>query len=710
VQIRRGPATVTGDLKAKATAAKGCGKALSPGGSGSQETCPPATAESLVVFAEQDEQSWEKRIPGHHCVFGYFSFRDRCMGPVTFFGGPVRLILLSLCLLTASATEIVPLEEVTITATRTPLPVRDTGTASYVLAGEELAAMHGRDLVDLLAQLPMLECTRTGSAGATANLRLRGSGDNHVLLLVDGVEQNDPSSPGRSVDLSHLDTGEIERIEVVLGPQSALYGADSIGGVVQVLTGHTATRRIEAGLSAGNHAQQQARLLLAERFGAVGLALSLGHQAASGESSASAWQGNSEADGYSREHGRLSLDWASPFGFRLEAALHGSRGESDLDNFGGPFGDDPNYTSDVTDLQGRLGISQIWFGGVSRISMWTKQLEREYHNAQDPMHPAESLEGYYDGDTRHVDLRHELKLGAHQLLAGLELERESAHSYSISESSWGPWEEVFAQKETETRSWLLQDHLRLGQLFVTAGLRGDHHDSFGKAHTGRLTLAWQPAENTVFRGSLGSGFKAPSLYQLHSVYGDSQLDPERSLGWDIGIDVLEDQLSFGLGAFDNRIRDMIDFNSMSWTYHNVAEARIRGLEISLERRDTKSVSWGLSAQLQEARDPSSGERLLRRASESAHGWVGLPVAGFSFRTDARWRGPREDLDFSSYPTSRIELGGVLLLDLRASRQLAAGLEGWLAVENLADRRWEDIWGYGAPGRWWRMGLDWSPLK
>ncbi len=622
----------------------------------------------------------------------------------------MRLILLSLCLLSASASEIVPLEDVTITATRTPLPVRDTGTASYVLAAEDLALMHGRDLVDLLAQLPMLECTRTGSAGATANLRLRGSGDNHVLLLIDGVEQNDPSSPGRSVDLSHLDTGEIERIEVVLGPQSALYGADSIGGVVQVLTGHTASRRIEAGLATGNHGQQQARLLLAERLGAVGLSLSLGHQGAKGESSASSWQGNPEEDGYSREHGRLSLDWASSFGFRLEAALHGSRGETDLDNFGGPFGDDPNYTSEVTDLQARLGISQAWQGGVSRLSMWTKQLQREYHNAEDPMHPAESLEGRYEGETRHVDLRHELKLGAHQLLAGLELERESANSQSLSASSWGPWEEVFALKEAETRSWFLQDHFKLGQLFLTAGLRGDKHDAFGKAHTGRLTMAWQPAENTVFRGSIGSGFKAPSLYQLHSVYGDSELDPERSLGWDLGVDLAEGTLRFSLGAFDNRIRDMIDFNSMSWTYHNVAEARIRGLEFTLERRDTKRISWGLSAQLQDARDPSSAKRLLRRASESAHGWAGMSLAGVNLRADARWRGPREDLDFSAFPSERIELGGVLLLDLRASRQLFGGLDAWLAVENLADRRWEDIWGYGAPGRWWRLGLDWSPLK
>lgn len=606
------------------------------------------------------------------------------------------------------AEEPVKLEEVVVTATRIPLPPGDNGSATLALDREQIRDSHARDLVELLASLPSVECTRNGSAGATASLRLRGSGDNHVLLLVDGVEQNDPSSPGRSVDLSLISLNDIERVEVVLGPQSALYGADSIGGVVQLLTRRPGDVSLRAGMAAGSHGQQEATLGLSGRLGALGVNLGLSHLQADGESAAAERRGNHETDGFSRRGASLGLDWRMDGGWRLDAALRLSDGKTELDNFGGAAGDDPNHDSEFEDRQLSVGGGKVWGAGLSRVRAWERRLERQYRNDQDSRHPDEAQFSNYDGRVRHVEVVHEAELpGSHRLLAGIEWEQEQAESASTSLSAFGLWEETFDAQVAATSSVFLQDHWSSGRLRITTGIRLDRHEDFDARGSGRLALAWQATDGGVLRGSIGSGTKTPSLYQRFSAYGTPDLAAERSIGWDLGVDLRRDGWSASLGGFDNRILDMIDFNSTTWLYHNINEARIRGIEFSLDVTPDRGPGWGLQAQLQEARDPLSGERLLRRTEQTLGAHLQDDVAGIRLRLDGRYTGPREDLDFSSNPAPRIELGAVFLLDLGLSRQLWRGVEAWAKVDNLLDRSHEDVWGYGAPGRWWRLGLRWE---
>jgi vitamin B12 transporter len=533
--------------------------------------------------------------------------------------------------------------------------------------------------------------------------------------MMDGIELNDPITPSRAYDFSYLTTDNIERIEVVRGPQSTLYGSDAAGGVINIIT-----RRGEGPFKAaiaGEAGTYQTYSTRAEAGGsAQGFHYSLGasHVSSDGISAAKekgyTLEGeryrNPERDAYRNSSVSGRLGWAPSSTFDCELLLRYLDSRSDLDNHGGQGGDDPNARQDVKQLfsrvQGRLSLGNgLW---EQKIGASLSNQDRDYENDPDADHPTESETASYDARITKFDWQHNLYLHrTNTLTLGLEYEVEKGRSDYYSEAFGFPFQSTLEEKKVTTRSAYLQDQVRLKDFFFcTAGIRLDDHSRFGTEVTWRLAPALLiPATHTKFKGSYGTGFKAPTLYQLYSQYGDRDLNPEESEGWDVGVEqaLWGEILSLGATYFHNHFKDLIDFDAGLNRFVNFALVRTKGVELFLLLKPIPDLNIQATYTRTDAEDRKTGLTLIRRPRHK----YGLE-ANYRFlkkgnlNLSYRYVGKRFDNDYNAFPPTRVALSNYALINLAASYDLSSHLHIFGRVENLLDEDYEEISGYGTPGR------------
>jgi vitamin B12 transporter len=247
-------------------------------------------------------------------------------------------------------------------------------------------------------------------------------------------------------------------------------------------------------------------------------------------------------------------------------------------------------------------------------------------------------------------------------------------------------------------------------LYLDLGGRVDDHARFGTYETYRIAPAILLNSTTKLRGSLGSGFKAPSLVQLYSSYGNAALRPEETVGWDLGIDkqVLKDRLAVSVGYFHNSFDNLISFDPQTFVLNNIKSATTSGCEVSADLTFTQQLSLRTAYTYTDSQDDDTGEALLRRPKNK-----GSLTLSYSptprLRTMLQWRGfsSRFDNDFSSYPARRTTLGGYGLVNVTVSYQLTERVELLSRIDNLFDKEYEDVYGFGTFGAAAYAGLKLS---
>lgn len=609
--------------------------------------------------------------------------------------------------------------EVVVTATRLQTPEKKVGSSVTVVSGDDLVRTGRTFVLDALESVLGLTTIRNGGPGATASVSVRGANSEHTLFLLDGVELNDPINPSRSYDLSHLPLSQVERIEILRGPQGLLYGSDALGGVVNIITRAGRGRpRLSLSSSADTLSSLTANVALAGSGGKTDYAFSLFHERTAGISAASSsYAGNTEKDGYRN----LSLDarfgYAPAPGSNLTFTVRASRARTELDNFGGPGGDDPNNVQDYGSL-----LLRGQYRGLSASGRWERTVSlswlgarRDNDNPVDPAHPDESDRGLYRSGLAELDWQNNFFLRpTHTLTSGLEVEGETGRSDYASESAYGPYESDFPTARAGSVGLYLLDHWEVrDRFFVTAGVRADRHSRAGTAVTFRVAPAFViSATGTRLKTTFGSGFKSPSLYQLYAPatsfgpVGDPLLRPERALGWDAGI---EQTLAAGravvdLTWFESSFRDLVDFDFAAG-YVNIGRARTRGLEISAEARPGAGSRFAASYTRLSARDLGAGTELLRRPRDKFSGEAGVRIFGrLDLAANVLWVGRRLDRNFSIYPYPTATLPGYVLLGAVLSTDLGRGVEVFARLDNILDARYQTVWGYGSPGLTLRTGF------
>ena len=602
--------------------------------------------------------------------------------------------------------------EIVVTATRLETPEREVASAVTVLSQKELAASNRTTVLEVLQDVLGLSLQQNGPPGGAASVFIRGANPEHTLVLLDGMEMNDPVSTTGLYDLAHLRLDDVERIEIIRGPQSTLYGSEAMGGVIHIITrsGQGRPRLRLSGL-AGRYGTASAGASFAGQQGRLRFSLSSSFLSTAGFSTAGAsYPGNSENDGWRSYSLQGRFGWAVGEKTELELAAGRLVSRLDLDNFGGGYGDDPNSKQDYTAFHARgslrtLLVRNRW---EQRLSLSLVKHDRTYDNPTDASHPTDSEQGSFAGQRLELDWQNNLFLSpAHTLTAGLELKRETGESEYVSRSAWGEMFSPFPRKSSGLAGFYVQDQVRLaGLLFATAGFRIDRHSACETALTWRLAPAViLPATSTKIRTTVGTGFKAPSLYQLFAPgtvwgpIGNSALRPERSLGWDIGLEqpLFQGKLLASAGYFHNSFRDLIQFDYLQG-YTNVGRAETKGVEIELRAGPWPWLDFEASYARLEAKDLDTQTALLRRPGDKFAGRLRLRAGTRILITlTVNILGARDDLEYSNWVTRRVRLEPFTLLGASASWTIRKEVEVFLRLDNILNQAYELIRGYGTAG-------------
>lgn len=583
-------------------------------------------------------------------------------------------------------------DETTITVTATGMRgnVADTGQSVTVIDQAEIDSVQGADVSRVLRRAPGVAITRNGPPGSFTGVRVRGASADQLLVQVDGVRVADVAAPGGGFDFGNLPAGEIEKIDLLRGSNSTIWGSKALGGVLLVTT------RGERGLSASaEYGGDESTYLTAgggigsDRFFLGGNA---GWQKTDGFSAAAT---GTEPDGFEQWTAGAQARAYLSDAFELFAQGRYAKGKLDIDGFPPPlyaFADTPER-QDTRQYSGAAGAVLTTPTLNLRAAFSFADTERESFDPAFGTAPTYTT----DGHSQRIDLRGEWRpVGPFVLHFGGERE-------------WTRFETLFDAPE-KTAIWgaYAQAGIEFGGIAAHAGVRHDRHADFGGETSFGADASYRIGGDWRVRASYGEGFKAPTLFQLLSDFGNAALRPERSRSMDLGVAWRDRSRPTwgGVTLFRRDSRDLIDFVSCFGvtggictgrpfgTYDNVDRARAEGFEVELGLSPVAALRTQFAYSYVEATDRNAGTDLARRPRHALSGsldWdtpLGATVGG-----DVRLVGDSFD-DAGNF--TRID--GHALFDLRASVPLGDKLELYGRVENLFDANYVEVAGYGTRGR------------
>jgi vitamin B12 transporter len=620
----------------------------------------------------------------------------------------------------AAQVDVFSLDGLVVTAA--PNAREEEATASHVsvLDGEQLRALGFRSLADALRDVAGLHVVRGGSFGATTSVFLRGGESDYTLVLVDGVQVN---QAGGGFDFAGLTTDNVERVEIVRGPASALYGSDAVAGVIHVITrvgrgAPTASLSYEG----GTFGRQDWAADFQAGTDRAGYSVSASRRTSDGILDFNNGSVNTTVSGLARIQPDDRTD--------VQVALRISDREYQFPTDGSGAVVDENAFTFEDGVTTRLSVMRTLSDVVSvEALIGLNQTNGGTDDAPDSL--ADTL-GFYafsslnDFKRATGEVRANVDLGGGLLTAGYEYEQERQRSFTESLSSFGPFN---ARSESERRNHAGYLHATgaFSTLAFNAGSRLEDNQRFGRFLTWQLGAAWAalPSVGTLVRASIGTAIKEPTFFENFATgfaVGNPDLDPERAFSWEFGVEqpLLANRLRLSVTFFDQSYEDLIQFTFAppdpgDPNFFNIAAATSRGLELDGEF-DLGPVSAGgtwtwLDTEVTDSGFDSGegaafvkGEALLRRPGSAFAFRVGTSSARVDIRADLSIVGERSDRDFSTFPATPIALAGYTLLAIGGEWRVTESREGrpgfavQLRAENLLAEDYQEVFGFGAPGR------------
>jgi vitamin B12 transporter len=588
------------------------------------------------------------------------------------------------------------LPETVVTATRMTTPSRTVGSAITVISREDLERRQIRFVSDALRRVPGVSVNRSGGFGSFTGLRLRGAEANQTLVLIDGVEANDPAL-GSRYDFGELLVSDIERIEILRGPQSALYGSDAVGGVVNIITRRgKGGLAIRASVEGGAFETVQSKASISGGGKRYDLTLSGAYFSTGGISAASEERGNTENDSF--RNGTVGATASIRPLDNLDISLTGrwQKGKLDTDGFGTAAVDDSSFTRSVERF-GRADVKLTLFDGKWAHKIAGELFENDLENEGGAFGASSS-----NGLRRKFQYQTDLTLEApkflestHALTFGVDSEREEVLTKN-----------AFSTVDRALDTVSIYGNYQIGlwdRLFLSGGGRFDSNDIFEDAATFRTTAALQfPETGTKLHGSVGSGVKNPTVFELFgftsTFSGNPNLKPEESLGFDVGVEqtLLDGRITGDVTFFYNRIDDLI-LGFGNTAVNQDGSSHIKGIEFSGKAKIVSGLSLDASYTWMIAED-ANDKLLVRRprhmASLNLH-YEFLEKQRARIDIGLRYNGDQRDIDFSTFDP--VTLDDHVLLDIAAAYRASDTVEFFLRGENLLDQEYEEVFSFGTPG-------------
>jgi vitamin B12 transporter len=585
----------------------------------------------------------------------------------------------------ASAGDADPLAAVVVTATRVPAPLQEVLAPVIVIDRETIERSAATDVADLLRFHAGLDVARNGGPGQPTSVFIRGAESNHTLVLIDGVRIN-PGTIGLPA-LQNVSPDMVERIEVVKGPRSALWGSDAIGGVINVVTRRGSRDGWVAEAGYGDYDTRKASVNGGFDLGARA-ALDFG--LAWLDSAGFPTRTDDDTDrGYENLNANVQL--RADVG-PAEVSLQHWRaaGTSEYsDFFLTPV--DQDFETATTSAAVRLPVAA---SGTARVSVARMEDRIDQSQSVDFLHTGrDSVDAQVDWQASEA---HALGVGAMYFT-----EDASSESYGTG----------FDERTHALSAWV-QDRIVAGPHLAMLALGYTDHQTAGSAVTWNLEYGYTfNAGRTRAFGLTGAGFRAPDATDRYGFGGNPALEPERSRNYELGVrHALDSRNTLAASAFQNDIEDLIefvvtDFETFEGINRNVAEARIRGLEASWQYAG-EAWQGRVEAIWQEPRNLADDSVLLRRAEESVTAAVTRAFGPVQLGLDVLWAGDRKDFG----PAGPLTLESYVLANLTAQWQATRSLAFVVRVENLLDEDYELVSTYNTPDRGLYFTVRYAPAR
>ncbi|MDP4173751.1 MAG: TonB-dependent receptor [Bacteroidota bacterium] len=607
-------------------------------------------------------------------------------------------------------------EDVVVTATRLSTPEKEVASSVTILGEKEILNSSKNSLIDLLRNVPGLSVSRQGGPGTNANVYMRGANTNHTLVLLDGVVMNDPSSVTNAFDFTNLQTDNIQRIEVLRGPQSTLYGSDAIAGVISIFTKKgDGSLKVNLLTEAGSFNTFRENGTLNGSSSIFDYSVSYSRLDSKGFSSANEKYGNTEKDGTYNNSllSRLGINFTK--NLNLDINYNFIKSKADLDQ-NSKNGDDPNFTSKTEESVFKAALNAKFFNGLWQPTVGFSSLRHINHTVDD----ADQLHNYssvadFDGLRYKLEWLNNLYVNGNNTLSfGIDNSVEKASTYYYSDQ-FGPYASYFpnagsAEPKAITTGIFLQEQFAYsGRYFGSMGIRYDKHNKFGSEFTYRLAPAYFITEtDTKLKATYGTGFKSPSLYYLFDPsYGNPNLKAERSKGWDAGIEqyLFNNRLILGATYFDNKFTNLIGMDSNFRTI-NIDSAETKGVELSLKTTPLDGLITSFSYTYTSSKNttsnkPSSGTELLRRPANQLNLDIDYSIHDLDLNLEVANTGKRYDNEYDPVTFTlkgRVKLDSYTLVNLSASYQVTKYLKIFGRIDNLLNEDYEEVLFYGTPKR------------
>lgn len=573
-------------------------------------------------------------------------------------------------------------DEIIVKGARIETPASNFGSSIFILNSEDIRLRGIRSAIDAISSSPGVTTKKNGSFGGVGSVRIRGASSSQTLVLVDGVPVNDASSPGGGYNFEYLDTSNIERIEVLRGSQSTLWGSDAIGGVVNIFTKSAKDNSVNILSETGSFGLRKinSEFGLVSNFGKF--LFLVDDTSLDGISKADRKDGNIEKDGF--ETNSYSFKGNTEVNnIEIKGLLSYIKSDVEYDSFGFVTGvQDGDERSITEEFTGNLTIKFNLFGEKleNTFSFNQSDISRDYFTDNNLTFGA-------DGDR---------KLYRYQGNTGFGKYNKIAFGFEKEESS------VSLDKLSIDSLFLLYQFQPIKDLVVSAGIRNDDNKGFSSKTTRKIAAAYKISENISIKSSWGEGFKVPTIFQTTffccgANSANTNIRPEVSTSYDLGFDFsLKDKFSFSFIYFKQDVNNQINFSFSLGGYENIDFVESDGFEISSNSKVSETVNLFINYSYIDSID-GNGLRLINIPKDSGELVLTYaPSSKLSGSTALKYNGS----EISTYGN----LNSWSRVDINLFYKLNNFSEVYFRVENLFDEDYQQVFGYGTPDRSGLVGI------
>lgn len=604
------------------------------------------------------------------------------------------------------------LDEAVVTASRFEQKQSQTGKVISVINKDQLEKSNGKTVAQLLNDQAGISVAGAYMAtGSVQTVFMRGASSGRTLILIDGIPVNDPSMINNEFDLNLVSINDVERIEICKGAQSTLYGSDAIAGVINIITVKKEINKafnIKATTAFGNKNTFRGNLQLYGKAGKLTYTTRYAKLKTGGFSSAYDSTGNKDfdKDGYNGDVFNAALQYQLIPSLQLRTFVQYSRYKADID--AAVFSDEKDYTIRNSNLSSGMGI-QFKKGIVNITGNYQHgELKRKYLNdSLDKPGFTTYEDNKYSGRTQYAELYGNIAAAKWlTILVGGDHRRAHMHQRYYSESSYGPYDPPAFDSSLHQTSFYASLffsalHKRLN---VEAGGRTNDHSRYGSNTTYTFNPSYHISKNWRVFGSIASGFKAPSVFQVFDAFsGNTELQPERSTNYEFGVQQTHEKISSRIVYFHRDIKNGIDFDYVNFKYFNFVKQKVDGLELEITARPVKNLDLSANytlitgaerTQSRKSTNDTSYHYLLRRPGHSFNLNLGYRFtkalfAGISAKTVS------ERYDVGGYQQEDALLENYFLLSAYAEYKWKTHVKFFVDAQNITNKKFFDLRGYNS---------------